>query len=274
MAYRFTNPDKWKDEWFIELKPIEKLMFMYLSDNCDSAGFYELSTRRMMADLHFNEMEVKSSIKAIEKAYVLSRCKHILFLKNYCKHQKNIPLNPNNNAHLGILKKVLEYQPKFAFDLIKIINKDAKPLKIKVKNEGLRSPYGNGNIDNIDFDNFWSLYGKKIGNKYACEKKWNKLKIEIQRKIIEILPEWKKQFDEIQFQPYPETFLNNNRWEDEIILPEIKKIKAEFPDFYDKNFEGKLSPKDCGRYWTHLREMGLIAKKDNQQTVVDWVKAS
>lgn len=272
MAYRYTNTDKWRDEWFIELKPLEKLMFMYLSDNCDTAGFYELSTRRLIADLHFTEGEVKQSLKGIEKAYVLSRDRHVLFLKNYCKHQKNIPLNPLNNAHIGIIKCVNEYQPKFAFDLIKIINKDAKTPINKVKNEGLRSPYGNGNVFNIDFFNFWSLYGKKVGNKSACEKKWNNLKHETQKKIISVLPDWKKQFTEIQYQPYAETFLNNKRWEDEIIIPEEKKIKAEFPDYYDKTFEGKLSPKDCGRYWVHLRDCGLVPKKDNQQTIVGWTK--
>lgn len=69
----------------------------------------------------------------------------------------------------------------------------------------------------IDFDIFWNLYDKKVGDKAKCLKRWDNLKIETQNKIIEILPEWKKQFSDKQFQPFPATFLNQERWNDEII---------------------------------------------------------
>jgi len=67
----------------------------------------------------------------------------------------------------------------------------------------------------IEFDIFWNLYDKKIGDKNGCIKKWGKLAEETQLKIIEILPEWKNQFQDKQFQPYPATFLNQERWNDE-----------------------------------------------------------
>jgi hypothetical protein len=225
MAYRFTNTDKWNDNWFIELKPNEKLLFDFLCDNCDIAGFYELSLRNMKSALHpLTEDEVKAAFKGIEKSYVLSRDKRVLFLKNFCKHQKNVPLNPNNKAHVGIFNKVNIYGDRFAHDLMKIIHSGYKPSQNKGASTPLESTTGNG-IGNIDFINFWSLYDKKIGNKYACEKKWNKLKTSIQKKIIEILPQWKLQFDDKQFQPYPETFLNQERWNDEIENPKPKQQK-------------------------------------------------
>ena len=74
----------------------------------------------------------------------------------------------------------------------------------------------------IEFDIFWNLYDKKIGDKNGCIKKWGKLAEETQLKIIEILPEWKNQFQDKQFQPYPATFLNQERWNDE---DEIKTNK-------------------------------------------------
>ena len=48
MAYRLTDTAKWDDPWFIELKPNEKLLFNYLCDNCDTAGFYELSMKNFL----------------------------------------------------------------------------------------------------------------------------------------------------------------------------------------------------------------------------------
>jgi len=77
----------------------------------------------------------------------------------------------------------------------------------------------NGNeIMNIEFDLFWNLYDKKTGDKNACVKKWNKLKPELQKKIIDILPKWKSQFSDKQYQPFPATFLNQERYNDEIII--------------------------------------------------------
>ena len=47
-------------------------------------------------------------------------------------------------------------------------------------------------------------------------KKWNKLKNSEREKIIETLPAFINGIRDKQFQPYPETYLNNRRWEDEI----------------------------------------------------------
>lgn len=86
----------------------------------------------------------------------------------------------------------------------------------------------NVNEINIPFVEFWNFYDKKVGNKKDCEKKWVKLKDEERKKIIETLPFFIKSITEKQFQPFPETYLNNRRWEDEISViqqPE-KKIKC------------------------------------------------
>jgi hypothetical protein len=69
---------------------------------------------------------------------------------------------------------------------------------------------------NILFDVFWNLYDKKVGSKSKCEKKWNKLTDTDREKIIQSLPSFIASIHDRQYQPYPETYLNNKRWEDEI----------------------------------------------------------
>lgn len=68
----------------------------------------------------------------------------------------------------------------------------------------------------IQFDVFWNLYNKKVGSKSKCEKKWNNLNLETQKKIIDTLPTFLKSITDKQYQPYAETYLNQERWNDEI----------------------------------------------------------
>jgi hypothetical protein len=76
---------------------------------------------------------------------------------------------------------------------------------------------------NIPFDEFWNLYDKKVGDRKGCEKKYNSLTDEERIKIKETLPEFKKQFSEKQYQPHPSTYLNQKRWNDEIITTKPKQ---------------------------------------------------
>ena len=82
----------------------------------------------------------------------------------------------------------------------------------------------NNNI-NIVFDVFWNLYNKKVGSKSKCEKKWNKLKDAERQKIIDTLPNFLVGIKDKQYQPFPETYLNQERWNDEIKPVEtVKKM--------------------------------------------------
>jgi len=91
--------------------------------------------------------------------------------------------------------------------------------------------------DNIEFDVFWNLYNKKI-NRKGCERKWNKLKDTERQKIIDTLPSFLASIKDKQYQPYPETYLNQERWNDE-----VEKTKGH--EFTDEDFETDLNGKPC-----------------------------
>ena len=86
----------------------------------------------------------------------------------------------------------------------------------------------NINSINIEFDEFWNLYDKKIA-KVKCEQKWKKLKDTEREEIIKTLPKFLAAIKDKQFQPHPYTYLNQRRWEDELPKDDIdefnKKIK-------------------------------------------------
>ena len=87
---------------------------------------------------------------------------------------------------------------------------------IEKKNKSLRSQEADP-----FFDVFWSEYPKKM-NKSTAVKAWAKLKpdSELLNKIMEGLARWKQseswQRDNGRFIPYPASWLNGRRWEDEV----------------------------------------------------------
>lgn len=87
---------------------------MYLCDNCDIAGFFELSYRKIAFDLNLKESEIKGAIKGLERGLIISDDTKCLLIKNFIKHQKNLPINPENKSHQGILRRFATYSEKFS----------------------------------------------------------------------------------------------------------------------------------------------------------------
>ena len=59
MAKRFTDSDKWKQKFFRDLKTEYKLLWLYMWDDCDHAGIWnvdiEIAQVRLKVDI--NELE-------------------------------------------------------------------------------------------------------------------------------------------------------------------------------------------------------------------------
>lgn len=124
MAYRFTDTGKWSDRWFVELDPTAKLLFMYICDNCDVAGFFEISPRKIAFDTGIDARGLQGALKELARGLIYSHDGTIVFLKNFVKHQKNIPLNHANKAHRGVIKRLKLYADKFDLKLLSEAIKD------------------------------------------------------------------------------------------------------------------------------------------------------
>lgn len=132
---RFTAPEKWNDAWFSNLKPIEKLVFLYLVDKCDNAGFFEINQRIDSFLIGISETDFLANLKSLKKTYVESTDGRKIWIKNYLRYQKNLPLNPDNNAHKQIITFIKSNIENFNYD-----------FNYLGANEGLFSPIGKGNI--------------------------------------------------------------------------------------------------------------------------------
>ena len=141
MAYRYTNTDKWADEWFSGLKPLAKLLFMYLCDQCDIAGFIEINEKKICFDTGLDKQGMAKALKEISGRLVKSGDGRVLYIVNFIRHQKNLPLNPNNPAHRGIIARLEENKERFGYQTVEYFLKRG----FKGASKGLQSPIGNGN---------------------------------------------------------------------------------------------------------------------------------
>ena len=84
--------------------------------------------------------------------------------------------------------------------------------------------------DNNDFDCFWSLYPNKVA-KEKCLSKWRKLSKNDKEKILDTIKDFinNKPFETYNH-PNPLTYLNQARWNDEIVKKGIKIISPGLED--------------------------------------------
>jgi hypothetical protein len=129
----------------MELNPLEKLVFIYLCENCDCAGFYEINKRKAIFDINTNPKNFEGAMKGLARGIIFSRRGLSIYIKNFLKHQKNLPLNYNNKAHLGIIRSIENQLDNYGFDSVNdFIMNLKKEEKNKGASEGLASPLGIG----------------------------------------------------------------------------------------------------------------------------------
>lgn len=72
-------------------------------------------------------------------------------------------------------------------------------------------------ITDLSFARFWAAYNNKVGNKKRAEKLWVALQENERIAVLEHLPKYNYYLKTHQglMKAYPETFLNQRRWENE-----------------------------------------------------------
>mgnify|MGYP000879211411 CR=1 FL=1 len=90
-------------------------------------------------------------------------------------------------------------------------------------------------VEEYSFEDFWDDYDKKVGSKPKLLKKWAKISKKDKQKIREYIPLYKAAQPDKKYRKNPETFLNNESWNDEII-----GAKKSIPDNYKRELLEEL----------------------------------
>lgn len=120
MAKRFTDNEKWADPWFCSLRPCQKLFWLYVLDSCDIAGYWKVNLP--LAEFHIGS-KVNDDLLYPFTDRITKVNEELWFINKFILFQQGVDienLNPNNNTHKGIMKR-LESQP--------IENKESSPLQ-------------------------------------------------------------------------------------------------------------------------------------------------
>lgn len=106
LAQRWTDTDKWDDDWFLDLPPLFKAVWEYVRDRCDGGtGFLKISFRRMSTDIG------DEITRADFDRYLGTRIEWIghetIWIPAFLEAQFR-RLNHKNKAHVNMAKKILE----------------------------------------------------------------------------------------------------------------------------------------------------------------------
>lgn len=165
-------------------------------------------------------------------------CKN--FTVNYEKitHNKNIYKNNNKNIYAHSKnEQVYSHEDDIQKENDSLssntVKQETKNKAIKKQNKELNE------LQEKQFDKFWQAYPKKVSKKQA-QKSWKKINpsLELFEKILKALEmvkqteQWEK--DNGKFIPYPATWLNQERWTDEINMMQdtIKEEQKTKPVYY------------------------------------------
>lgn len=119
MAKRFTDTEKWKKPFIRGLQGAYKLLWLYICDDCDHAGIWQVDLE--VASIRIGEpLYLAKAIESFEDKIVIFDNGHKWFIPSFLEFQYPSGLNPDNRAHSSIIFLLEKY------NLRKIQN---KPLK-------------------------------------------------------------------------------------------------------------------------------------------------
>lgn len=167
MAKRFTDTEKWKKPFIRSLKAPYKLLWLYICDDCDHSGIWQVDLE--VAEIRIGEkLDKNKALQFFNDKIIPLDNGSKWFIPSFIEFQYPSGLSENNKAHAGIIKNLDKY--KFEIETFKplksplqgdkdmvkdkVMDKD----KVKVK-EMVTLPFESENF--LKYWNLWKDYKKK-----------------------------------------------------------------------------------------------------------------
>lgn len=89
--YRQIHTQIWRDNWFLDLEPDEKLMFIYLfsNDSTNLAGLYEIHERVIQLETGLDKARIEEILKRFEREGKVHYQDGVVWMVNMKKYHSN-----------------------------------------------------------------------------------------------------------------------------------------------------------------------------------------
>ena len=216
MAKRFTDTDKWKKPNFRGLEAPYKLLWMYIMDDCDHAGFWIVDLEVASIRIGFNISEA-DALNNFSELIEVAQGGSVWFIREFVDFQYG-KLNPKNRAHNSV---------------INLLEKNKiKPLKSPSKGVKDKDKVKDKDEDN-KFEEFWDSYHKITflakTDKEDAKSHWNTLTSSEMDFAINKIELYFNSVSEKKYLRKARTYLSKKTFNDE-----FEKIKPREEIFYDR----------------------------------------
>ena len=174
MAKRFTDNGKWKKRFFKTLSPKYKLLWIYILDDCDHAGIWEVDME--VAQLRIGEpLEEQKALELFNGNLVVIKGGDKWFIPDFISFQYG-ELNPNSRVHKSVLdlleKNSIVYQQESVplLDAPQTLIKNKRFKKPSVEDIKEYCIERKNVVDAESFFNYYESKGWKIGK--SAMKDW------------------------------------------------------------------------------------------------------
>lgn len=116
MAKRFTDTDKWQDDWYLSLSNDYRIIWQYMLDRCTNAGILKKNFRLLNFCCNTNLDETDFLKTFGSRVFNIG---DFFFIPNFLKYQYPKGLNSDKPAIVSVKSDIL--QNAFSFDLLLII---------------------------------------------------------------------------------------------------------------------------------------------------------
>lgn len=230
---RFTETEKWKDPWFRSLPTTYKAFWLYLCDECDSAGFWD-PDMGLASFMVGASLDLQEALKHLGSRIEVTESGKWLLVK-FSQFQYGM-LSPSNPCHRGVLRVFEQrgYQAPSKDHTRPARKGKGKGIGIGIGKEGVQGePTSDDNGDTeapvtlpvspndeslIAFNLFWDAYPNKKSRSDA-EHAWVEVDaIKFTKEIMTAIDVQKKsedwQKENGKYIPYPARWLRDGRWMD------------------------------------------------------------
>lgn len=141
MPKRFTDTEKWRDEWWGSLDNDYRMIWLYLVDSCSIAGIWKKDFRGL--NFNCNTKITEEDFMKVFKSRVMDRA-HFYFMPKFLTFQYPKGLNSNKPAIISVVKELRQYSllqtvnQLFGNDYLIVKDKDKDTDKDKDKDKDKR----------------------------------------------------------------------------------------------------------------------------------------